>query len=96
MVMHWSTIYCTMEKLASLCSYLKIIMCPKTRELSIYLRDVLLNKQVKNYHKIHKTFNLNFSTVRSVIKRHKGTGSTMSNLWSGQPMHFLLWSDENL
>ena len=45
-------------------------MSPKTRELSASLRDrfILLQKQGKIYREIGKTFILNFSAVRYVIK----------------------------
>ena len=62
-------------------------MSPKTREISIYLGDriVLPHKQDKSYGEIGKTLNINYSTVRYVIKSHEETSNTVNKAGSGRP-----------
>ena len=68
-------------------------MSPKTREISIYLGDriVLPHKQGKSDGEIDKTLNINYSTVRYVIKRHEETGNTANKPGSGRPKALTNW-----
>ncbi|CAK9801095.1 Transposable element Tc1 transposase [Anthophora plagiata] len=62
-------------------------MSPKISELSISRREkiILLRHEGESYRKIGEKLNINFSTVRYVIKKQEETGSIKNKRRSGRP-----------
>lgn len=62
-------------------------MAPKTCELSVAIREkiITLHDSGLSYREIGKQLNLNFSSVRYVIKKKKETGTTTNKLRTGRP-----------
>lgn len=62
-------------------------MAPKTCELSVATREkiIFLHNSGLSYREIGKQLNVNFSSVRYVIKKKKETGSTINKQRTGRP-----------
>ena len=52
---------------------------------------MLPHKQGKGFREIGKTLNINYSTVRYVIKRLEETGNTVNKAGSGRPKALTNW-----